>query len=155
MTSTGKPTGAQTADNSGGDSGSHLPADPLSRLTPGDSTRRSQRPLPFTGLLNSNRDWIITVECLADAVILSPSRQRIANTRLVETSNANPLYQAVETMIARRQASLRPGELPYRPMIRFRVRPDGARTYYSAYPVLEPLGVPMSRENIELESKHD
>jgi hypothetical protein len=155
MPSTGKPNGAQPVDNSGGESSPRLPADPLSRLAPGDSTRRSQRPLPFSGLLNSNRDWIITVECLADAVVLSPSRQRITIARLVDTNNTNPLYQAVETMIARRQESLRPGELPYRPMIRFRVHPEGARTYYSAYPVLEPLGVPMSRENIELESKHD
>ena len=34
-------------------------------------------------------------------------------------------------------------------MIRFRVRPDGLRAYYLAYPVLEALRVPMTRENLE------
>ena len=51
--------------------------------------------------------------------------------------------------IARHQASVRPGEPPYRPQIRFRVRPDGLRSYYLAYPALESLRVPMSRENVE------
>ena len=34
-------------------------------------------------------------------------------------------------------------------MIRFLVRPDGLDTYYRAYPLLEALGVPMSRQNLE------
>jgi hypothetical protein len=38
-------------------------------------------------------------------------------------------------------------------MIRFRVRPDGLRSYYLAYPALEALHVPMSRENLEPEEK--
>jgi hypothetical protein len=56
-------------------------------------------------------------------------------------------------MIVRRQSTVRPGEPPYRPMIRFRVRPDGLRSYYLAYPALEALHVPMSRENLEPEEK--
>ena len=54
-------------------------------------------------------------------------------------------------MIARRQATVRPGEPPYRPMIRFRVLPDGLRTYHLAYPALEALHVPMTRENVDPE----
>jgi hypothetical protein len=59
------------------------------------------------------------------------------------------LAKAVQQLIDRRQATVRPGDPPYRPMIRFRVRPDGLRAYYMAYPALEGLHVPMTRENLE------
>jgi hypothetical protein len=52
-------------------------------------------------------------------------------------------------MIARRQATVLPGEPPYRPLLRFQVQPEGLRSYYLAYPLLAPLGVPMARENLE------
>ena len=45
--------------------------------------------------------------------------------------------------------AVRPGEAPYHPMIRFQIRPDGLRSYYVVYPLLEGLGVPMTRENLE------
>jgi hypothetical protein len=136
--------------------GAGLPRDPLSRLMPGETKKTASRPLPFAGLLNSNRDWIISIECRADAVVLYPSRQRISAAEFATTkSDHNPLRESIEQMIQRRQASLRAGEMPYRPMIRFRVRPEGARTYYMAYPILESLGVPMTRENVEAENKHD
>ena len=45
---------------------------------------------------------------------------------------------------ARRQATVRPGDPLYRPQIRFLVRPNGLRTYYLAYPLLESLQVPLS-----------
>jgi hypothetical protein len=54
-------------------------------------------------------------------------------------------------MIERRQATVPEGDVPYRPLIRFRVHPDGVRAYYLAYPVLEALNVPLSRENLEAE----
>jgi hypothetical protein len=54
-------------------------------------------------------------------------------------------------MIVRRQATVRPGEPPYRPYIRFQIRPDGLRSYYLAYPVLENLGIPMARQDLEAE----
>ena len=38
-------------------------------------------------------------------------------------------------------------------MIRFRVWPDGLRSYYLAYPALEALQVPMTRENLDPEEK--
>ena len=115
---------------------------------PQNPKNKPTRPLPFTGLLSGNRDWIIFIECKADGVLLLPSRQRLLITQFAGVAtDSNPLRQAVEQMIARRQASLRAGELPYRPMIHFRVWPEGVRTYYLAYPILESLGVPMAKEN--------
>jgi hypothetical protein len=132
------------------------PPDPLTRLMPADPKKRPPRPLPFTGLLNGNRDWIITIECRADGVMLLPARQQILTAEFSQSANmSNPLRDAIEQMIARRQASLRAGEPPYRPMIRFRVWPDGMRAYYGAYPALEPLGLPMTRENPDMEEKKE
>ena len=36
---------------------------------------------------------------------------------------------------------VRPGEPPYRPLIRLIVRPDGLRSYYLAFPALDHYGV--------------
>jgi hypothetical protein len=52
-------------------------------------------------------------------------------------------------MIDRRQATVRTGDEPYQPRIRFRVKRDGLRAYYAAYPALAPLQLPMSRETVE------
>jgi hypothetical protein len=104
------------------------------------------------GFLTSNRDWIIPVECSADAVVIELTGQRIATITLERSAaESNPLLLAVQQLIARRQATVRPGEPPYRPMIRFRVRPEGFRAYYLAYPALESLNVPMARENVKPE----
>jgi hypothetical protein len=97
-----------------------------------------------------NRDWILRVECLADAVVLYPSGRRfLAATLARDQGGGKELVQAVREMIARRQAGVRPGELPYRPQVRFLVRPDGLRTFFLAYPVLEAVGVPMNRQDLE------
>jgi hypothetical protein len=96
-----------------------------------------------------NRDWVIAIECRADGLVLTPTGQRIGQEALGPTDRADPLLlTAVKQMIARRQATVRPGEPPYRPLIRFQVRPEGLRLYFLAYPLLEPLGVPMSREDL-------
>ena len=84
--------------------------------------------------------------------MIYPSGQRIATNSLSPSPGGggnNPLVDLLQAMIARRQATVRPGEPPYRPMIRFRVRPEGMRSYYLAYPALERLGVPMSREALD------
>jgi hypothetical protein len=60
---------------------------------------------------------------------------------------------AVRQIIARRQATVKAGEAPYRPKIRFRVHPDGQRSYYCAYPLFEGLGIPMARQDLEAESR--
>ena len=51
--------------------------------------------------------------------------------------------------IARRQAQVLVGEPPFRPLLRFQIHPDGLRAYYRAYPLLEALRLPMSRENVD------
>jgi hypothetical protein len=100
----------------------------------------------------SNRDWIIPVECTANAILLPTARQRFPAESFVSLANLDhPLAKAVRQMIARRQAMVRPGEPAYRPSICFQIRPDGLRSYYLAYPVLENLGIPMARQELEAE----
>ena len=103
-------------------------------------------------MLNGNRDWVITIECTANALLILQTGQTIAAVTLDQHESAdNDLLRSVQKLIARRQASVRSGEPPFRPMIRFRVHGDALRTYYLAYPALEALGIPMSRENVALD----
>jgi hypothetical protein len=100
-------------------------------------------------MLTGNRDWIIPIECTANALVILQTGQTIAAVTLNQGESAdNDLLRSVQKLIARRQASVRPGEPAFRPMIRFRVHADALRTYYLAYPALEALGIPMSRENV-------
>jgi hypothetical protein len=114
-------------------------------------TSKPAPPSP-AGRMYSNRDWLILIECNADGVAVSPGSKRLSLAELSSSGNAaSPLKAAIEQMIARRQALVRTGEPTYRPMIRFLVRPDGLRSYYLAYPALESLQVPMTRENVRPE----
>jgi hypothetical protein len=82
-------------------------------------------------------------------VSVSPGGVRIPTAVLREAQGAdNPLAAAVRGLIARRQAAVLPGEPPYRPLIKFLVWPDGLRSFYLAYPAVEPLHVPMTRETL-------
>ncbi|HXG09168.1 MAG TPA: hypothetical protein VNK04_05205 [Gemmataceae bacterium] len=114
----------------------------------GPPERGTGKPPPRPIRLSGNRDLIIQVECTAGAVVLHPTRLRIPTTALTPRGDANPLVQAVRQMITRRQASVRPGETPYRPQVRFLVRPDGLRAFHLAYPALEALRLPMTRQDI-------
>jgi hypothetical protein len=101
-------------------------------------------------IFRNNRDWIIPIECKADGVVIGVTGQKIDANALTQIDKGNnPLLEAVQQLISRRQAMLLPGDQPYRPMIRFRMHADGFRTYYQAYPALEALHVPMSRENLD------
>jgi hypothetical protein len=94
------------------------------------------------------------VECRGDALVLYPGGRRFSAAAVVaEPETARALVEAVRGMIAHRQAMVRPGDPPYRPQIRFLVRPDGLRTFYLAYPVLEPVQVPMTRQNLDAEEE--
>lgn len=96
--------------------------------------------------LSSNRDWVIQIECNADGVLL-PNGQRLDLQALnSESGQENRLLTALKQIIDRRQATVRRGESPYCPQIRFQLRPDGLRAYYLAYPALEPLHLKMTRE---------
>ncbi len=107
------------------------------------------RPLRLLG----NRDWIIPAECRADGVVLRNAGQRFPTAALSGAAAVDsPLQEALRQMIARRQATVRPGEPPYRPQLRLLVYPDGLRTYYLACAVLEPLGIPLTRQNVDADS---
>lgn len=122
----------------------------LNQLAPADLKKRAPRPPSVRpSWVYSNRDWVIPIECTAEALVL-PNRQQIEVASLPRGAGAgNPLLEAVSQMIARRQATVPTGELPYQPRIRFLVRPEGLRSFYLAYPALESLRVPMARENVE------
>jgi hypothetical protein len=127
---------------------SSLPS--TSSISGGMAGNKVQGLSPPLGRLLGNRDWIIFVECSRQAVVVKQGKQRFTVETLEAAPNGpHPLTEAVRQMIARRQATVRAGEPPFRPMLRFQVQPEGLRTYYLAYPLLAPLGVPMARENVE------
>lgn len=145
-----KPRGAALPSDSSGEASN----DPLARLAPPTlglgvkaSAPTSQPPL---GRLVGNRDFVVTLECFDDSVALYPSGQTFdmkISEKAAEIDES--LLRAVRNLVSRRQAGVRPGEPPYRPQIRFQVHPDGLRTYFRVYPLLESLRVPMTRENLE------
>jgi hypothetical protein len=105
---------------------------------------------PPLGRVLANRDWFIYLECTAEGVTLTHGNQKFpVDTLTVPTTGEHPLVETVRQLIAKRQATVLPGEPPYRPLLRFQVRPDGQRAYYRAYPLLETLRLPMSRENLQ------
>jgi hypothetical protein len=107
-------------------------------------------PAPPLGRILGNRDWPIYLECNADGVVVKQGNQKFSVQSLsTPTKGENALVQALRQIIDRRQATVRPGEPPYRPMLRFQIQPDGLRAYYLAYPLLDSLHVPMTRENVE------
>jgi hypothetical protein len=120
--------------------------DPLARLLAKDKKPTPAPTRPVVG----NREWVIGVECKAGAAVLMATGLEVPLDSLRPAADgSNPLAQALTRLIARRQASVRPGEPPFRPQLRFFVRPEGLRSYYRAFPALEALGLPMTRENVE------
>jgi hypothetical protein len=116
----------------------------------GPPDARPVAPAPFPGRLLPNRDWVLIVECSSDAVVVKYANQKFTLAALSAAAQGeHPFTKTVREIIARRQATVRPGEPPYRPLLRFQVKPDGLRSYYLAYPLLSPLGLPMARENLE------
>jgi hypothetical protein len=85
--------------------------------------------------------------------VLYPSRLRFPTESLSGgEGGGDRLVQAVRQMIARKQGTVRPCDPPYQPRIRFLIRPPGGlRSYYQSYPLLQAVGVPMARENLEAE----
>jgi hypothetical protein len=92
---------------------------------------------------------VLFLECRADSVVLYPPGREYTQADL--TSPSNPLLNTIQDMIARRQALVRPGELPYRPHLRFLVRPESLRTFHQVYPLLGSLAIPKSRQNLQPE----
>jgi hypothetical protein len=141
---------APGADNAPPSSGSQGDST-LGPLSTGYESARGVKPrLVRPSRLLGNRDWIIPVECTSEGVVVYPFRQRFSVNELTDPgAPGNALFVALHRLIERRQATLLPGELPYRPIIRFLVRPDASRTYYLAYPALDRLQVTMTRENLD------
>jgi hypothetical protein len=107
------------------------PALPLSRLT-------------------GNRDWYIPIEFRAEAVVLPLTQERFSLADLQRQSPGNStLANSIAATVSRRQATVRPGEPPYRVILRFEVYPNGLRLFHLAYPLLEPLHLPMARRTVE------
>jgi hypothetical protein len=126
-----------------------MPVGPLVRGQPGSS-----RPLPMPlSRYFGNRDWTIPIECRASQVVLVSTGQTFPTANLRGSAGTGPgLMDAVRQLIARRQATVRSGEPPYRPVLRFQVHDDALRTYYSASAALEGLHLPATRENVETRS---
>ena len=118
-------------------------------MDPGANPKRSP-PAPSLGRLFANRDYVLTIECYGDVLALYPGGQVYAMTNEANQKNIDEaLVQAVLQLVARRHATVRPGESPYRPMLRFQVHPEALRTYIHVYPLFENLHMPMTRENLD------
>lgn len=101
--------------------------------------------------LSGSKDWIIPIECKADGVHLPLTRQKFPIALLRSYQARHPLPGSIQELVRRRQSAVRAGEIPYHPMLRFEVYPDGLQAYHLAYPLLERLGHPMVRQNIRKE----
>jgi hypothetical protein len=115
----------------------------------GKGNGASRPPDPPLGIVLGNRDFVIEVACFKDHVTVFPGGKQHwwKGPAAGETSAA--VAQNVQALIAGRQKSVRPGEPPYRPVIRFRLAADGMGTFLQVYPRLEYLHVPMTRENLD------
>lgn len=147
-TTTSAPSGAAPSSGAVAEKPEGPPAAPdrPGQSEPGGAAAPAGDRKPKPVRVGSSRDWTLLVECAAGAIILHPGRVRVATTA---RGADDQLWQIAEQMIARRQATVRPGEPPYRPQLRFLVRPDGLRTFHQAYPVLEALRLPMTRQDID------
>jgi hypothetical protein len=114
----------------------------------------TRRPEVRPAILGGDRDYVILIECRASAVVLYPFGTSFSAESLAPNNGGGTLLQeAVGRLIARRQATVRPGEQPYRPQVRFLVRPDGLLSMHRAYPVLQGLHIPLSRQNLEADEE--
>lgn len=149
------PSQRQAAPHTPGTPGRSEPpgeVDPLARLAvpalAAADRAAARKPVPM-GRIIGNRDFVIQVDCYNDHATITPGGAEFRWPSAAASGTDQILADHVQQLILRRQASVRPGEPPYRPVIRFHVAPDGLRTYYRAYPPLEGLRVPMTRENRE------
>ena len=96
-----------------------------------------------------NRDFVITIACYGDHVNVYPGGKQFSWQNGNSATIDQAVVQNVQDLIAGRQKSVRPGEPPYRPMIRFQLAPGGLIRFLHLYPRLEFLQVPMTRENLD------
>jgi hypothetical protein len=113
-----------------------------------DKTPKKDVAGPVLSRMLGNKDFLITIECYSDFVNVSPGGMSFRWTASNMKSADQAFAKAIAKLIERRQASVRAGEPPYRPVICFRVTADGRPMCLHAYPLLESLHVPMTRENV-------
>lgn len=153
----GSNVGGKPGGNPGGISGdpavegSGNPRETYAKSAPsfGPEPVKKGPPSPVLSKLLGNRDFVITIDCYSTHVTVLPSGLQYRWSGANDPATDKALTQTVTNLIARRQASVREGEPPYRPVIHFQVAADGLRSYLRAYPLLEPLRLPMTRENVE------
>ena len=123
-------------------------AAPLPELGP----RKSSTPAPLRAArLFADRDWVIYVECKFEEILVHPNRLVIPTNLLASEEGVKRFVQEIEKMITRKQSTVRAGEPPYRPEVRFLVWPDGLRPYHLSYPALQSAGIKQKRQNLESE----
>ena len=139
--------GARSSSRGGNGSGGSGDVDPLPNILPPpvQGPRSSPRP-PSVGRLLGNRDFILTIDVVERGAILTPPGRAFDFS---DPSAASQVVAAIRKLADARQATVRPGETPYRVVIRFRVAGDGRRNYYTLYPAVQELGYPTSRESLE------
>lgn len=102
------------------------------------------------GRVIGNRDFVITLACYSEGVIVTPGgKSFVWNAKGDAARMDEAIVRAVSLLVTSRQATVRPGEPPYRPVLRFLVHEQGRRTYHRVYPLLENLRLPMVREDVE------
>jgi hypothetical protein len=143
---------ANSASNGDGYAAGDKESSAMNRLAPPPPSfapppRRLAAPHP--AWVHGGRDWTIYVECRATDVVLYPSQRTFPLAQAISAPAGNPLIQAIQKMIDRRQSSRRPGEPPYHPQVCLLVRPEHIRTFLNVYPALEALPVPKTRRNLD------
>ncbi len=123
-------------------------AAPLPELGP----RKTKAPAPLRpARLFAERDWVIYVECKFEEILVHPNRLVIPTNLLASDEGIKRFVLEIEKMIQRKQSTVRQGEPPYRPEVRFLVWPDGLRPYHLCYPALQIEGMKQKRQNLERE----
>jgi len=143
-------TSGQAGQPGTGGSGSSFetPELPVSPGAPSTVERKRKTAPPVSRLIGS-REFVVTVACTADGVTVQPRGKTFAAATLQRASRDSALAREVRDLINERQATVSNEEPPYRPEIRFRVGAEGRRTFFLAYPLLEDLGVTMTREDAD------
>jgi len=145
----GEASGQAGLPSTGGSGSSfETPELPVSPGAPSTGERKRKTAPPISRLIGS-REFVVTVECTADGVTVQPRGKTFAAATLQKASRDSALAREVRDLINERQATVSNEEPPYRPEIRFRVGAEGRRTFFLAYPLLEDLGVTMTREDAD------
>jgi len=124
---------------------------PLSRLgTPSIGPEKAPPASPASlGRVIGNRDFVITIACHSEGVILTPGGKSFVWKGKTDPAADEALVRAVSQLVTSRQATVRTGEPRYRVVLRFQVHDQARRTYYRVYPLLENMRFAMVREDVE------